>query len=110
MTKKYKFDDTDKNIQPIPVIITEGKYEGVKIQYGRIAFDENDGNMELNFDYNLMENPNKLEEDQKFIDELGKLLVHVLEDEMGELGENFLRETESDEDSRDSNTPKPDIQ
>ena len=76
MSKKYKFDDTDQEIQPIPVIITEGKYEGVKIQYGRIAFDENDGNMELNFDYNLMENPNKLEEDQKFISRQMKFRFH----------------------------------
>ncbi len=92
--KKYKFDDEDKSIQPVPVIITEGKYEGVKIQYGRIAFDENDGKMELNFDYNLMENPNELKEDQEFVNALGQTLVHVLEEEMEELGEDFLRETE----------------
>jgi len=92
--KKYKFDDEDKSIQPVPVIITEGKYEGVKIQYGRIAFDENDGKMELNFDYNLMENPNELKEDQEFVNALGQTLVHVLEEEMEELGEDFLREIE----------------
>jgi len=92
--KKYKFDDEDKSIQPVPVIITEGKYEGVKIQYGRIAFDENDGKMELNFDYNLMANPGGHKEDQEFVNALGQTLVHVLEEEMEELGEDFLREIE----------------
>jgi len=88
---KYKFDDADKNTQPIPIIITEGKSKGVKVQYGRIAFDEVDGNMQLNFDYNLMENPNDLEENQEFIDNLGEILVSVLEDEMEKIGEDFLK-------------------
>lgn len=96
----YKFDDTDPTIQPVPVILTEGKYEGVKIQYGRIAFDEKDDELELKFDYRLCENPNDIEEDQEFINELGQVLVKVLESEMEELGEDFLRETETeDEDS-----------
>ena len=96
----YKFDDTDPTIQPVPVILTEGKYEGTKVQYGRIAFDEKDDELELNFDYRLCENPNDIEEDQEFINELGQVLVKVLESEMEELGEDFLRETETeDEDS-----------
>jgi len=96
---KYKFDDSDPTVQPVPVILTEGKYEGVKIQYGRIAFDEKDGELELNFDYRLCENPNEIEEDQEFINELGQILVQVLEEEMEEVGEDFLRETKADEDS-----------
>ena len=93
---KYKFDDEDKSIEPIPVIITEGRCEGVKIQYGRIAFDEIDGNMQLNFDYNLVENPNNLEEDQEFITNLGEVLVSVLEDEMEYIGEDFLKTSEEE--------------
>tara|TARA_Y100000034_G_scaffold17316_1_gene18897 strand:- start:196 stop:495 length:300 start_codon:yes stop_codon:yes gene_type:complete len=97
---KYKFDDSDPTVQPVPVIITEGKYEGTKVQYGRIAFDEKDDELELNFDYRLCENPNDIEEDQEFINELGQVLVKVLEEEIEEVGEDFLRETEEeDEDS-----------
>lgn len=106
MTKKYKFCDEDPSIQPIPIIITEGKYKGVKLQYGRIAFEDIDGNMQLNFDYRLIENPKDLEEDQEFVDGLGEVLVSVLEEEMEELGDDFLKEalkesgeTVSDEDS-----------
>jgi len=96
---KYKFDDSDPTVQPVPVILTEGKYEGVKIQYGRIAFDEKDGELELNFDYRLCENPNEIEEDQEFINELGQVLVQVLEEEIEDVGEDFLKETVTNEDS-----------
>ena len=96
---KYKFDDSDPTVQPVPVILTEGKYEGVKIQYGRIAFEEENDELELKFDYRLCENPNEIEEDQEFINELGQILVQVLEEEMEEVGEDFLRETKADEDS-----------
>ena len=95
----YKFDDSDKTIQPVPVIITEGKYEGMKIQYGRISFDEENETLALKFDYRLCENPNELEEDQDFIDILGDILVKVLEEEIEEIGEDFLKETVADENS-----------
>ena len=96
---KYKFDDTDLKIQPVPVIITEGKYKGVRFQYGRISFDEQGDSMALKFDYNLIENPNKLEENQEFVDTLGEILITVLEEEIEEVGEDFLKEIVSDEDS-----------
>jgi hypothetical protein len=96
---KYKFDDLDKTIQPVPIIITEGKYEGIKFQFGRIAFDEKGDSLALNFDYNLMDNPNELEEDQDFIDALGTVLITVLEDEIDDVGADFLRESEVNEDS-----------
>jgi hypothetical protein len=95
----YKFDDSDPTVQPVPIILTEGKYDGVTIQYGRIAFDEKDGELELNFDYRLVENPNDIKEDQEFIDQLGQVLVKVLEEEIEDVGDDFLRETEVNEDS-----------
>jgi len=88
----YKFDDESK-IQPVPIIMTEGKYDGLKFQYGRISFDENDsGGCALTFDYNVIDNPNELKEDQEFIDTLGKVLMDVLEKELEEVDENVLRE------------------
>ena len=95
----YKFDDSDPTVQPVPVVLTEGKYDGVKIQYGRIAFDEKDGELELKFDYRLVENPNDIEEDQEFINQLGQVLVKVLEEEIEDVGDDFLKETEVNEDS-----------
>ena len=89
--KNYKFDDKSK-IQPVPIIMTEGKYDGLRFQYGRISFDENENDgCALTFDYNLIDNPNELEEDQELIDALGKVLINVLEEELDEVDENFLR-------------------
>ena len=88
----YKFDDASR-IQPVPIIITEGKYDGLRFQYGRISFDENkNDSCALTFDYNIIDNPNELEEDQKFVDTLGKILMDVIEEELDEVGEDFLRE------------------
>ena len=95
----YRFDDSDKTIQPVPLIITEGKYEGVKIQYGRISFEEGNEELGLKFDYRLCENPKQIEEDQEFIDVLGSVLMKVLEEEIQEVGEDFLKETVEDENS-----------
>ena len=97
--RNYKFDDTDPTVQPVPVIISEGKFEGMKVQYGRISFDEKDDEMALKFDYRLMDNPNNLEEDQEFVDILGEVLMSVLEEEIEEVGDDFLKEIEVDEDS-----------
>jgi len=99
LKKNYKFDDTDKTIQPVPIIITEGKYKGIKFQYGRIAFDEQKDSMALKFDYNLIENPDELEEDQEFVNALGEILITVIEEEIEEVGEDFLKETAVDENS-----------
>ncbi len=93
----YKFDDSDKTVQPVPIIITEGKYEGMKVQYGRISFDEGEGELSLQFDYRLCENPNEIEEDQDFVNVLGDILMNVLEEEMIDVGEDFLKETIIDE-------------
>lgn len=82
----YKFDD--KGGQPVPVIITEGKYEGTKIQYGKASFVEDKDNLRLIFDYTLLENPNGVEETQDFVDEIGKILSDIIENEMKE--EDFL--------------------
>jgi Ran GTPase-activating protein (RanGAP) involved in mRNA processing and transport len=96
----YKFDD-ESRIQPVPIIITEGKYEGLRFQYGRISFDEKEkGNMCLTFDYNLIDNPNDIKEDQVLIDTLGEVLMDVIKVELDEVDEGFLREpVEVNEDS-----------
>lgn len=97
--KNYRFDDESK-IQPVPIIMTEGKYDGLRFQYGRISFDENEnGGCALTFDYNLIDNPNELKEDQEFIDTLGKVLMNVIEVELNEVSEDFLRDPVVDEDS-----------
>ena len=89
---KYRFDD-ESDQQPVPVIITEGKYEGLKFQYGRISFDEKEkGKMCLTFDYDVIDNPNNIKESQELIDTLGEVLMDVLQVELDEVDGDFLRE------------------
>jgi len=87
----YKFDD-DSKIQPVPVIMTEGKYEGLRFQYGRISFDEKEDNMCLTFDYNIIDNPNNIKEDKELVDAMGNILMDVIQVELDEVDEDFLRE------------------
>jgi hypothetical protein len=96
----YKFDD-DSKIQPVPVIMTEGKYEGLRFQYGRISFDEKEeDNMCLTFDYNIIDNPNNIKEDKELVDAMGNILMDVIQVELNEVDEDFLREpVEVNEDS-----------
>jgi len=93
MSKPYEYDDNmsiglDENI---PIRITEGKYKGLVYRYGKINFAEDNNLLRCNFDYDIIENPNDITEDQDLINFLGEIVIDVLEDEMKELGEDFLR-------------------
>ena len=96
MKKMYEYDETvsvGMNEQ-VPIRIMEGKYKDIVYQYGTIKFIEEDDNLRCNFNYNIIENPNDIEEDQNFVNQLGEILVEVLNDEMEETEGDFLREVE----------------
>jgi len=88
---KYEFAESESYKTRVPIVIKEdGDYNGIKFVYGTIKFvevGEDENNMGLNFTYEILENPNKIEEDQNLIDIIGDVLVDVLESEMGQLGE-----------------------
>ena len=96
MSKKYEYDDNVivKSNTTVPIRIIEGEYKDVVYQYGSIKFVEEDDNVRCNFTYNLIENPNNLitEGNQDFINQLGDILVEVLNDEIEETENDFLRE------------------
>ena len=93
--KKYKFDDTIFSQDPnstVPIRITEGIYEGLVYQYGTIKFEEEKDNLRCNFTYTILEKPKEINEDQELVNYLGEILVEVLNDEIEETTEDFLRE------------------
>ena len=103
MSKPYEYDDSmsigmDENL---PIRITEGKYEGLLYCYGKINFAEENKNLRCNFTYDIIENPNEINEDQELVDFLGEIVIDVLEDEMKEIGDDFLRAGETKEDRED---------
>ena len=103
MKKIYEYDETVsvERRETVPIRITDGEYEGVTYQYGTIKFIEEGDNVRCNFTYNIIENPNDIKEDQDFVNQLGEILVEVLNDEIEETDEDFLREVETS-DSEDS--------
>tara|TARA_R100001015_G_C4537839_1_gene102578 strand:- start:402 stop:698 length:297 start_codon:yes stop_codon:yes gene_type:complete len=95
----YEFLEKEQYKGRVPIQITEddSKYGGLKFIYGTIKFVEvgdDEENMGLNFGYEILENPNNVDEDQELVDTMGDILVDVLESEMGQVGsgEDFLRE------------------
>ena len=97
VNKPYEYDDNcsigkDKNL---PIRITEGKYEGLVYRYGKINFEEDGEFLRCNFDYDIIANPNGITEDQDLINFLGEIVIDVLEDEMKEIGDDFLRAGET---------------
>jgi hypothetical protein len=96
MSKPYEYDDNrtlgvDENI---PIRITEGNYKGLIYRYGKINFTEEGEVLRCNFNYDILENPNNITEDQELVDFLGEIVIDVLEDEMKEIGDDFLRSGE----------------
>tara|TARA_Y100000296_G_scaffold77452_1_gene99087 strand:+ start:397 stop:711 length:315 start_codon:yes stop_codon:yes gene_type:complete len=91
----YKFDDLC-GMEPVPVIITEGKYEGISYSYGTIKFDDDDGEMKLNFDYDIVENPSSFDVDEldsndEFHNIMGDILIDIIGKELAENEKDFLR-------------------
>jgi len=82
--RKFEYVDTTENPETGGVKISSGKYENVVYQYGKVSFDEGDENLSMNFSYNVLENPKglDLDDDPKFIETLGDILVQVLEDHL----------------------------
>ena len=103
MKKIYEYDDdltagVDSNI---PVRIISGAYKGTVYTYGHVSFEEVDDNVNCKFEYNIIEKPDNIKEDEIFVNQLGEILVDILVEEIEEVEEDFLRSgiPLSDEDS-----------
>ena len=92
----YKFDENEIESENVPVIITEGKYEGIKYNYGSIKFEEESDGAKLVFDYDILENTTsidseELESSDEFHTAIGDILMDIIGSEIGR-GDDFLRE------------------
>ena len=101
--KLYEFMDAELHKGCVPIRILGGEFSGLKFTYGKIQFNEIDGdedNLALKFDYDVIDNPKEInleESKENIIKVLGDILVEVLLSEMEEVGyEGFLRENVAD--------------
>ena len=81
----WELTDSKINPQIGAIKINEGDYAGLLYQYGEVTFNErDDGQMEVKFRYNMIENPNDLEENQDMKNFMGDILVELLDEQLGE--------------------------
>ena len=59
------------------------EYDGVIFKYGKVGFakdEDKHGNLPMRFDYDILQNPNKIELDtNEFVDHIGDILVELME-------------------------------
>jgi len=76
----------------------EGHYKGTVFKYGKVKFNETDGQVYLLFAYDVIESPvdkpKKLEKDHDFKNYIGDLLVHLMS---GNLEQDIIDETGTDD-------------
>jgi len=68
--------------ETVHIKLLDGKYKDTIFKYGKVKFEEKDGQMYLLFAYDVLESPvdkpRKLEKDTEFKNYLGDLLVEIM--------------------------------
>jgi len=83
---KYKFlpeASTDVS-QTCPILITEGKFEGIVYRYGQISFKEtDDGDLNVMMDIEMITAPEGFnQQDKDFTDVAGEIFVNIVENQV----------------------------
>jgi hypothetical protein len=82
---KYKFlpDDSVDISQTCPIIITEGKFEGIVYRYGKISFNELEtGDLNINMDIEMITSPEGFDQqDKDFTTYVGDIFVDIIENQ-----------------------------
>ena len=107
---EYRYADevTDGNV---PIEITTGQYKGIMLRYNRVVLEEKDGNLHFDYDYDIVKNPNDLEETEELRNIFTGVLLNVLEEQISAVPDDLdiLKEV-GDEKHRVSNTSESDLQ
>mgnify|MGYP003671332881 FL=1 len=88
MPENYTFVSKGKE-QWASIMLTNGEYEGVIYQYGKVSVPEEEdenGNMPLSFKYNVLDynghDQEDLESSDNFRNTLGDILVEILDEQL----------------------------
>ena len=78
----YCFIYPKDNNEAVHIKLMEGEYKDTVFKYGKVKFEEKDGQMYLLFAYDVLESPvdkpKKMEKNEKFKNYLGDLLVEIM--------------------------------
>ena len=105
---RYVDEITEGNV---PIEIPDGHYKGIVLRYDRVVLEEKDENLHFDYDYDIIENPNKEEVTEELRDVFTNILLSVLEEQITDVPEDLdiLKEVSSEE-HRVSDTSKSNIQ
>ena len=92
----YKFVVGNKS-QESAIKVDEGKYEDVVFTFGKVGFHEAEGECRLQFDYYILDNAERVDDDDKFKEVAGDILVDILENHPSEIGYGNDRDNNSEE-------------
>jgi hypothetical protein len=87
-------NDSDGNAH---LELAEGRFKGIAIQYGVIKLEEKENNLLLNFDYDVVKGTLLESEKEEFHNVVGNLLVQLLEEQNGRIGDDFDGEVIEDD-------------
>jgi|TARA_R110001592_G_scaffold98099_4_gene280413 hypothetical protein len=64
--------------------VTDGDYKDLVYRYGLVQFKENEGQMIMNFQFEILENPHEVntEDNGGLIDYMGDVLCEIMEEEL----------------------------
>jgi hypothetical protein len=91
---KYELTSQENENSTMGIRLTEGQFEGVEFRYGTINPIEENDQLQLTFEYEVLNSANhdkkELDENSDFIQLMGDLIVQILEEQIAkENGENL---------------------
>ena len=107
---KYRYVEEQEGGN-LPLQIMDGKYEGLIVRYKKVMLEEKEDGMHFDYDYEILENPDNVEDNAELKKVLSSIMFSVMEEQIGIIPEDMdlLKEGNSEE-HRESNSSKSDIQ
>ena len=88
----------EKDDEYVHIQLLTGPYSDVVYRYGKVGFKEKDGQLHLQFDFNVIHSPivklKKLEKDTNFKNYIGSFLISIIE---GNMEQEFVDEAGTDD-------------
>jgi len=91
----YRFAENPDGKEWGAIRITSGELKELTYHYGVVSFDEKDDGCQVNFTYNIVDNPRQYPEGDEMKDAMGSILIELLEQRYG---------SEANDDDRDDYT------
>ena len=73
----------------VQIKMIKGEYKDPVIRYGDVMFFPGEESNDMQFTYEILENPNDIEEDDKFYDFFGAIALDVVENYLSPLVKNI---------------------